>query len=118
MMSERAFGLGNRRESRKRDVRVQSTPTRVLVRPLPQSGPERGNQEAPREVEMSATASGPPRLMGRAAELEILSGLLDRVSERDGALVVRGEPGIGKPALLGYLADGASSGCDRSRWEG
>jgi hypothetical protein len=57
---------------------------------------------------MSATASGPPRLMGRAAELEILSGLLDRVAERGGALAVR-EPGIGNTTLLGYLAGGASA---------
>ena len=54
------------------------------------------------EVEMSATASGPPRLMGRAAELEILSGLLDRVAGRGGALVVRGEPGIGNTTLLEF----------------
>jgi hypothetical protein len=54
----------------------------VLVRLVAQSGPERGCQEAPREVEMSATASGPPRLMGRAAELQILSELLDCVAER------------------------------------
>ena len=64
IMSERAFGLGNRRESRKQVCQSASTPTRMLVRLLPQSGRERGNQEAPREVEMSATASGPPRLMG------------------------------------------------------
>ena len=30
--------------------------------------------------------------------------LLDRVAERGGALVIRGEPGIGNPTLLGYLA--------------
>ena len=58
---------------------------------------------------MIATASAPARLIGRAAELEILSGLLDRVAEQGGALVICGEAGIGKTALLDYLADGASA---------
>jgi hypothetical protein len=39
-------------------------------------------------------------LVGRERELGVLDGLVDRVGERGGALVVRGEPGIGKSALL------------------
>ena len=65
---------------------------------------------------MSATASGPPRLMGRAAELEILSGLLDRVAERGGAFVVRGEPGIGNTTLLGCLAVARQRVCASGCW--
>ena len=49
---------------------------------------------------MTATVECLPRLVGRTAELEILWGLVDRVPEFGGALVVTGEPGIGKTSLL------------------
>jgi DNA-binding CsgD family transcriptional regulator len=39
-------------------------------------------------------------LVGREPELGIVEGLFEQVSERGGALIVRGEPGIGKSALL------------------
>jgi predicted ATP-dependent serine protease len=39
-------------------------------------------------------------LVGREHELGVLDGLVDGVGERGGALVVCGEPGIGKSALL------------------
>ena len=39
-------------------------------------------------------------LLGREHELARLYGLIDGIGERGGALVVRGEPGIGKSALL------------------
>ena len=57
---------------------------------------------------MAATVPAAPRLIGRAAELEVLSRLLDGVAERGGALVVRGEPGVGKTALLDSLLAGAT----------
>jgi DNA-binding CsgD family transcriptional regulator len=41
------------------------------------------------------------RLVGRARERGVLAGLLAEVQVRGAALVVRGEPGIGKSALLG-----------------
>jgi hypothetical protein len=41
-------------------------------------------------------------LIGRAAETERLNAVLDHLHERGGALVVRGEPGIGKSALLDH----------------
>jgi predicted ATPase len=50
---------------------------------------------------MTTILPGSLRLIGRAAELEILIGLVDRMSECGGALFVRGEPGIGKTSLLG-----------------
>jgi hypothetical protein len=47
-------------------------------------------------------------LWGRREECGALDGLLADVrAERSRALVVRGEPGIGKTALLGYAADTA-----------
>jgi DNA-binding CsgD family transcriptional regulator len=49
---------------------------------------------------MSSTLSASQRLIGREAELETLLGLVDRVYERGGALLIRGEPGIGKTSLL------------------
>ena len=49
------------------------------------------------------------RLVGREPEVRALERLLDAV--RDGesrALVVHGEPGVGKTALLDYLSDKAA----------
>jgi DNA-binding CsgD family transcriptional regulator len=51
----------------------------------------------------------PPRFFGRTSELEVLRQLLANVrSGQSGVLVVRGEPGIGKTALLGHLTAEAS----------
>jgi len=50
----------------------------------------------------------PPGLAGRAEEQAALRGLLLSLSGgMSGALVLRGEPGIGKTALLEYLAGAA-----------
>ena len=47
-------------------------------------------------------------LCGRRSECATLDGLLDRVrGGRSGVLVLRGEAGIGKTALLGYLTEQA-----------
>ncbi|MBV8349141.1 MAG: ATP-binding protein, partial [Mycolicibacterium sp.] len=47
-------------------------------------------------------------LCGRRSECATLDGLLDRVrGGRSAVVVVRGEPGIGKTALLGYVTDRA-----------
>ncbi len=51
----------------------------------------------------------PPRLFGRTGEVEILEQLLAGVQSGQSAiLVVRGEPGIGKTALLRHLTGQAS----------
>ena len=48
-------------------------------------------------------------LRGRRTECELLDSLVAGVrGGRSGVLVLRGEPGIGKTALLRYLVDGAS----------
>jgi DNA-binding CsgD family transcriptional regulator len=57
-------------------------------------------------------------LLGRDRECEALERLLDGVREgRSGALVVRGEAGVGKTALLSYLGERAS-GCRVARAAG
>jgi DNA-binding CsgD family transcriptional regulator len=73
-----------------------------------------------------APGGWPPfRLRGRAAELrgrrgecDVLDRVLEAVRAGEGrALVVRGEPGVGKTALLHYLAEHAS-GCRVARAAG
>ena len=44
--------------------------------------------------------SSSPSLIGRGNELAVLFQLVDRASEHGGALVVHGEPGVGKTSLL------------------
>ncbi|HEY6887607.1 MAG TPA: ATP-binding protein, partial [Solirubrobacter sp.] len=46
-------------------------------------------------------------LLGRADELRLVASLLDEVATRGQALVLRGEPGIGKSQLLAEAARGA-----------
>ena len=54
-------------------------------------------------------ARRPPLLLGRAGEREALDRLLDNVRGGQSAvLVIRGEPGVGKTALLHYCARQAS----------
>jgi hypothetical protein len=59
------------------------------------------------------SVSSPPdatsELVGRHDEVARVDALLDRVRDRGGALVIRGEPGIGKSALLDTARDRASS---------
>jgi hypothetical protein len=61
---------------------------------------------------MRGLASWPDRrglLLGRSTECASLAALLDGIRKGEGrALVLQGEPGIGKTALLEYLVDAAS----------
>src|ERR1700722_20625948 len=58
-----------------------------------------------------AMGSRPRELAGRRAECEAVGGLLVAVrAEESRVLVVHGEPGAGKTALLEYLA-GQAAGC-------
>lgn len=52
------------------------------------------------------------RLVGRDRERGVLAGLLGALPRRGGALVLRGEPGIGKSALL---AEAAAAACRTRR---
>jgi DNA-binding CsgD family transcriptional regulator len=49
------------------------------------------------------------RLFGREAEAAVLDQLVTRIRGQGGALVVRGDPGIGKTALLAAASDAAGS---------
>ena len=65
-----------------------------------------------------ASASLERRLCGRRGEREVLDRLLAEMrTGRSRVLVLRGEPGIGKTALLGYLT-GRASGCRIARAAG
>jgi DNA-binding CsgD family transcriptional regulator len=66
-------------------------------------------------LHMSATTEA---LLGRNAELAVLNEVLDGAREGRGCvLVVRGEAGVGKSALLDYVAEQAS-GCRLARAAG
>jgi DNA-binding CsgD family transcriptional regulator len=57
----------------------------------------------------SPVAGSTTALVGRRDELEVLDRLIEVVREGESrALVVRGEPGVGKTALLDYLVEHAS----------
>jgi predicted ATPase len=49
---------------------------------------------------MSIGSSDLGRLLGREDEVRLLTSLLDGVEGAGGALVLRGEPGVGKSRLL------------------
>lgn len=50
----------------------------------------------------------PPQLiLGRDRELSKLYALVDGIDEKGGALIIRGEPGIGKSALLAAASERA-----------
>jgi DNA-binding CsgD family transcriptional regulator len=53
---------------------------------------------------MSIESSDLRRLIGRADEVRVLTSLLDGVEGAGGALVIRGEPGVGKSRLLSEAA--------------
>ena len=53
---------------------------------------------------MSIAASNLGPLLGRDAEIERLTSLLDGIGDGGGALVLSGEPGIGKSRLLAVAA--------------
>jgi len=60
----------------------------------------------------------PPRLLGRHNECEALDRLVANVRAGQSAvLVIRGEPGVGKSALLAFLVQGAA-GCRIARAAG
>lgn len=55
------------------------------------------------------TTSAPPRLVDRESELARLQRLLATVRDGSAALLIHGEPGIGKSALLEHLVASAST---------
>jgi len=58
-----------------------------------------------RSVLAADPATGRPRLLGRSAECEALDGVLaDALGGRSRVIVLRGEAGVGKSALLRYVS--------------
>src|SRR3954447_18760102 len=56
------------------------------------------------------TRGGVERLLGRRRERNVVDRLLEQLRDgRSGVLVLRGEPGVGKTALLQYAANSASA---------
>ncbi len=55
----------------------------------------------------AGVASSQPTLFGRAAELGQLRSMLGSIRERGQATLVRGDPGIGKTALMVVIASAA-----------
>ena len=69
-------------------------------------------------IQIGTSGRPGPRLRGRDSECELLDRLIGAVRAGESrALVLRGEPGVGKTALLDYLA-GAASGCRVARAAG
>jgi predicted ATPase len=56
-------------------------------------------------ADSEAVEAAPATLLGRDQELARLYGLIDMIGRRGGALVVRGDAGIGKSVLLEAAAD-------------
>src|SRR5262249_60247295 len=56
----------------------------------------------PKEIDLAGRL-----LLGRDRELERLFGMIDGIGRRGGALVIRGEAGIGKSALLEAVGERA-----------
>jgi DNA-binding CsgD family transcriptional regulator len=62
------------------------------------------NGGASRSAEFGLSEVPAPALYGREAELGVLAALVEGVRNRGGASLVRGQPGIGKSALLAAAA--------------
>jgi predicted ATPase len=58
---------------------------------------------------MSQLAFLPGPLIGRERELSLLREFLQQVAVSGGTLVLSGEPGVGKTALINTLADALSA---------
>src|SRR3954470_12511798 len=82
---------------------------RFRIEPL-RSRPGTARRHAPGDLEMTAPRQPNPRpmLVGRATERGALDQVLDAARHgRGNAIVVHGEPGIGKTALLEYMITSA-----------
>ncbi|GAB3046570.1 LuxR family transcriptional regulator [Intrasporangium mesophilum] len=72
-----------------------------------QVGAEESGTAGSAGVDANAGSTARGSLVGRAKELRQLDAFIDRIGTSGGALVVRGEAGIGKSALLGAVAERA-----------
>src|SRR3954451_14846701 len=82
----------------------------------PERGAASGRRDAPRCLPRKGLATPPSTpgsavtpLRGRARECALLDGLVGAIRQSESrALMLRGEAGIGKTALLDYVAESAS----------
>ncbi len=78
---------------------------RRLATPAGISGEPAGNIAYAGSVTSSARSQAGTDLIGRDAELQLLDELTDGLVSSGGALIFRGEAGIGKSALLEYARE-------------
>ena len=79
----------------------------LLMAPRPRVAPVESPDRGPWSfrLRLSMSARRPPVLLGRAGERQLLDRMLDNVRGGQSAvLVIRGEAGVGKTALLHYCA--------------
>jgi DNA-binding CsgD family transcriptional regulator len=60
-------------------------------------------------VALSSRSTSAAELIGRESEAALLEALLDRLPDGGGAIVIRGEAGIGKSAMLGFAGERAGA---------
>jgi AAA ATPase-like protein len=86
--------------------------------PLPAHASACGDTQTGGLVAGISNGDGGPALPGRIRECHVLDRLLESVrAGQNGVLVLRGESGVGKSALLKYLV-GRASGCREARAAG
>lgn len=76
-------------------------------RPISETTPLR--DVVPRPLAGSFPRPLPGSLIGRDGELALISEFVDRASSGDDAMLVTGEPGVGKTALLDAAAERATA---------
>lgn len=90
----------------------------LIQYPLPAHTSSRGDTRAAGPADAISNGHRAPALLGRRRECRTVDQLLESVrAGRSGVLILRGESGVGKSALLEYLA-GMASGCRVARAAG
>lgn len=100
-------------------IPVQRPPRLVRQWLVPAAGRRAGSIGAGQMARHSPVRGRATRLTGRRSERDVLDRLIDAVRAGESrALVVCGEPGVGKTALLDYLVGQAAADCRVARAAG
>ncbi len=86
---------------------IAPSPGETLMARSPITAPRSKRRQ--QDSDARARAAWSPVLYGREDDIAVVDGLLDRVRDGGAALLISGEPGIGKTALLGVAQDRAQS---------